>query len=140
MAGSAARISRNGDSTMIIKIRWNASGSKSVDRRHVLDAGIVHQHVDVQLQVAERLRIGTDRAARTSPPMSAATAPARSSSMSATVTFAPRAASRRATAAPIPLAPPVTRADRPASSPAESAEVRHDRHLAAPTQERTSAG
>ncbi len=51
-----------------------------------------------------------------SPAISSATSFAPSPSRSQTTTCAPSAASRRATAAPIPLAPPVTIARFPARS------------------------
>lgn len=86
-----------------------------LDRRHVLDSRVVHQDVGLEGEVRERVDVGEIHLPRVSP-ISCASAVAASPSRSATVTRAPFAARARAIAAPIPLAPPVMRADRPVRS------------------------
>ena len=86
-------------------------------------AGVVDEHVDrAELALGlrrppdrHRRRVGDVELRRARPSISPATSRAPSRSRSATATRAPSAASRRAVAAPIPDAPPVTSAIRPSS-------------------------
>ena len=117
MCGSAARINRKGASTISASMERKRSGSKSAIGLDRLHARVVDQDVDLEPQVLQRGDV--EKVYR--PGVSADLVGQRlgaTSSTSATVTMAPRAASSRAQAAPMPLAPPVTRARA-------SREVRH---------------
>ncbi len=112
MCGSAALINRNGASTISVNSDRNRSGEKSTIELMLCTPALFTR------MSASSCRFSSDATSRRStaqacPPMSAARSFAPPSSTSATVTVAPRAASSLAQAAPIPLAPPVTRAARP---------------------------
>ena len=67
MPGSAARMSRNGDSSMTRRMQREPLGLELLDGAHVLDAGVVHEDVGVEREVGERRRVAeVDRQA--SPP------------------------------------------------------------------------
>ena len=104
MCGRAARTSRNGASSISRRMSEKRSGGNSVQRRDVLQAGVVDQHVDVQIQRSTASR--SDRSTVTAwPPTSSATVLAPSASRSTTITEAPAAASRTAQARPMPTRP-----------------------------------
>src|SRR5215217_6004612 len=112
MCGRAARISRNGASSIRVMIRRNCTGSNS-------SMGLMRWIPALFTRMSQsRLRVASESTsirstAQEVPPTSSASAAAPAESTSATTTFAPRAASSLTHAAPIPLAPPVTRALRP---------------------------
>ena len=114
MCGSAPRTSRNGVSSISRRMQPEPVDRELVHRRDVLQPGVVHQHVDVDVQRVDRVEVGqvdpdrgpADRLGDRRPP---------ARSRSTTTTCAPSAASRSAQARPMPDAPPVTIARRPAS-------------------------
>ncbi len=92
-------------------------GRELLDRGHVLEAGVVDQHVGGQLEAVEGWPGRSGRRPPRCPPSSPATRSAPSpSQVDARSPCAPAAASRRAQASPMPLAPPVTMADLPPRS------------------------
>src|SRR6476661_8020203 len=115
MCGSAARASRNGASSITARISRNFSGGNSCT-----GATCCRPAQFTSTSAWPASAAASKSAARSTtvafPPIRSATAVAALSLRSATTTVAPSAASRVAQASPIPLAPPVTTASRPASS------------------------
>ena len=111
--GSAARIRRNGDSTMSRRISRNASGSNSV-------IGLIRwmpallTRMSTSSVRSSSAAVSARSTTHASPPTSAAASAAASAFRSAMITCAPRRANSCAHARPMPLAPPVTSARLPA--------------------------
>ena len=57
MCGSVRRASRNGASSMIVRIGENRAGVELVHRRDVLQAGVVDQHVHLGGQGVDRIEV-----------------------------------------------------------------------------------
>src|SRR5690242_12915583 len=113
MCGSAARASRNGASSITARMSRNFSGGNSCT-----GATCCRPAQFTSTSAWSASAAASKSAARSTtaafPPIRSATAVAALSLRSATTTVAPSAASRVAQASPMPLAPPVTTASRPA--------------------------
>src|SRR6478672_11039513 len=120
MCGSAARASRNGASSITARMSRNFSGGNSCTGATCCrPAQFTSTSAWSATAAASKSAARSTSTAR--PPMRSATAAAASALRSATTTVAPSAASRVAQASPMPLAPPVTTASRPARfSPMDS--------------------
>src|SRR5438034_4398166 len=113
MCGSAARASRNGASSITARISRNISGGNSCTGATCCrPAQLTSTSAWPARAAASKSAARSTSTAR--PPMRPATAAAAPALRSATTTAAPSAASRVAQASPMPLAPPVTTATRPA--------------------------
>src|SRR4029453_12334511 len=112
MCGSAARMRRKGASSIRASIPLNSAGSNSSIGATFWMPALLTRMSQSRLR-AVRASTSNRSTVQAVPPSSSARAAAPDASTSATTTFAPRAASARAQAAPIPLPPPVTSALRP---------------------------
>jgi hypothetical protein len=113
--GSAARMSRKGDSTMSRRMRLNFAGSNSSIGATCWMPALLTRMSTSRLSSASDA-VSLRSTCQASPPTSPASACAASPLRSATIVRAPAAAKARTHAAPIPLAPPVTSALRPLRS------------------------
>src|SRR3954469_5541942 len=125
MCGNAPRTSRNGVSSISRRMRLNRSTGNSCT-----GATCCRPALFTRTSTSRSSASTASRSARSTPtalpPTAAATACAPSVSRSTTTTCAPSAASRSAQARPIPEAPPVTIARRPASAAVMSGRVGRD--------------
>jgi hypothetical protein len=114
MPGSTARESRNGASTMSRCMKRHVSGGNSCTGWMRCTPAQFTRMSTSGISTVSSATVSDRSTCHAVPPISAATTSAWAPSRSATTTRAPSAASRRAHASPMPLAPPVTKAVRPA--------------------------
>ena len=112
-------------------------GLEVLDRRDVLDAGAVDEHVGVEIELVDGVA-SVRSSTRWSAPMSAATLAARLAVAVEDRDLGAASASRVATAAPMPLAPPVTTRAGPKRRRGQS--LGHTPHARAPLLGPTCAG
>ena len=117
MCGSTRRASRNGASSITRRISENRSGSNSGIGATCCSPALLTSTSTSAGSASTASRSDRSQGSAVTAGSSAASALIPASSRSTASTRAPSAASRATIAAPIPLAAPVTRAVRPASTP-----------------------